>query len=112
MRDNLAVVGAIVLLVVSVVALTFGVSALGLVHLSFFGPKYQEAERKIYEETPSYVQGKEQTLAELRLEYRKAKTAGERSNIKSMIINEAATMDLDQLKDSSLRRFVRTLRED
>ena len=62
-----------------VVGLMFGLSAVGLVHYQFFAPKFQAVEREVYENTPSYIQGKEQSLSELRLEYQKAKTAGERT---------------------------------
>ncbi len=109
---TLSVVGAVVLALVVAVGLTFGLSAVGLAHLEFFGPKYQKAQREIYEQTPSYIQGKEQTLAELRLEYNRAKTAGEKNNVRSMIVNEAATVDLNLLKDKSLVRFIQNLREE
>ncbi len=106
-----AVFGGIVLAILLFVGLMFGLSALGLVHYQFFAPKFQAAEREVYEQTPSYVQGKEQSLSELRLEYQRAKTQGEKNNIKAMVINEAATVDLNLLKDRSLRRFVQDLRE-
>lgn len=112
MKDVMLFVGSVVLVLVLAVGLLFGLSAIGLVHMQVFGPRFQAVEREIYEQTPSYVQGKEQALAELRLEYNKAKDAGEKSNIRSMIVNEAATVDLNLLKDRSLSRFVQNLRED
>ena len=107
----LSIIGGVVLTAALFVGLVFGLQALGLVNYKFFGPQFQAVDREIYEYTPSYVQGKEQTLSELRLEYQRAKTAGEKANIKAMIVNEAATVNLELLKDLSLRSFVRDLRE-
>ena len=103
---GLAILGGLVLFL----ALIFGLSYAGLAHYQFFAPKFQEAERKVYEETPSFLQGKEQLLTELRLEYQRARTDGEKENIKAMILNEASTVDLNKLRDRGLRRFVEDLR--
>ena len=111
MREGLKFFGFLAIFAAVFVGILFGVSALGLIYFQFFAPKFQAAQRDVYEQTPSYVQGKEQSLAELQFEYQRAKTQGEKNNIRSMIVNEAATIDLDLIKDRNLRRFVFDMRE-
>lgn len=87
-----------------IVLFIFGLTVLDLMHFKFFAPKKDK-------QNPSYIQGKEQSLSKLRFEYQKAKTQVEKDNIQTMIINEAATVNLNLLKDKSLNRFILSLRE-
>lgn len=86
------------------------VFVIGLVNLgfnAFFAPKYQAVQRKVFEETPSYVQGKIQYLTRLEMEY---KTADEEQKpaIATLIKREASTLKEEYIP-GSLRTFIESL---
>jgi len=57
---------------VVLVALTVGGAVLSLEMYKYFAPKREEAKREVFENTPSYVRGKQQRLTDLCLEYETA----------------------------------------
>ena len=78
-----------ILFLVGTPAITLGLRAL-------FGPPSQNIERGIYENSASYIQGKNQAIAKQRLEYSKA-DAGGKSAIKGYVLHEASTVDRSKL---------------
>lgn len=79
------------------ILLTVGTPAISLGLRALFGPTSQAVERGIYENSPSYIQGKDQVIAKQKLEYAKAKDAGAKSAIKGYVLHEAATVDRSKL---------------
>lgn len=61
-----------ILTAVVLAGIAFGMQELDLLSFSFFAPKYEKVHRKVFEETPSYVQGKIQDLSNYKFQYEKA----------------------------------------
>ncbi len=110
MKEGIVAVAAIIGISILFVALLVGIEYLGLINFGFFAPRYQAVERSVFEETPSFIEGKEQELTVLRTEYNSEKDAGIKSNMRSEILNVAAAVDINKFKDASLIAFIGRLR--
>lgn len=88
----LRVLGGIVLLV----AVLWGLSAIGWTHYRFWAPKMQEARREVFVNTPSYVLGKNQFLTRLHYEWETGDPE-HRASVCATARNEAATIDPEHL---------------
>ena len=66
----------------------------------YFAPKQAEVERKVFEETPSFVQGNNQELQKQYFDYIKA-TPEQKAAMKSIILHEAAGLGPDGLQKLS-----------
>ena len=97
----------LVLLVVAVGGV-FLFGMMGLTYYSFFAPKYQAVERKIFEETPSYVQGKIQYLTRLQTQYKTEKDPDTKSAIASLIKMEASSLKEEYIPPT-LKMFINSL---
>ena len=89
----------------------FFLNAVGFINYSFWAPKYAKAERQVFENTPSYVQGKVNYLTTLRLDYERAEPGNQKNALKTAIITEAATVDHKQLPASLQASYAVTVRE-
>lgn len=85
---------------------TFGLVGLG--YYSFFAPRYQAVERKVFEETPSYVQGKIQYLTRLQMQYKTAVDPDSKSAIAALIKLEASTLN-EKYIPPTLKGFIDSL---
>ena len=74
-------------------AILAGVSYVGLYHYKWFGPKFEDARREVFENTRSYNQAKMQELAKYRLEYIRATDPIEKKAIASTIRHRFAGYD-------------------
>lgn len=70
--------------------------ALGLWDVTFWGVKTQNAQRQVFVETQSYVQGKIQNIGQECFAYHKADGA-QKEALAGEIRNEASTIDLSKL---------------
>lgn len=84
--------GVIVLLIM----LAWGSTAMNLLHFQFFAPKMEAVKREVFEQTPSYVRGKEQHLTSLCLEYARAEET-HKNILKTVILLEASEVDENRL---------------
>jgi hypothetical protein len=75
----------------------------------FFAPRQAEVQREVFEQTPSYVQGKNTYIARLRAQYETA-DEGHKESLRQLILSEAETIDDDNLTERN-RNFVNGLRE-
>ena len=73
------------------------------------GPKQAALERKIFEESPSYIQGKNQELGKLRLELETNKDEVERKALRRRILEIADQVDVSKLTSEN-QAFLRDLR--
>lgn len=101
-------IGVAVSALVLAVFLIVGGSFASLYHYKFLAPKFQAVDREVFENTPSYVQGKEQYLGRLRREYDEADTSAQKKSLRELILSEASTVDREQLS-SSLQKFLSKL---
>lgn len=96
---------------IAVAVLTFTANAIGLVNLTFWGPKYQQAHREIFEETQSYVHGKASHISRLRLEYESTESDSRKRALRGMILAESSAIDITLLPPE-LRAFIQQLQND
>jgi hypothetical protein len=75
---------------------------------SYFGPKYEQTRRDIFEQSKAHRQGMVQELQNMQFEYVKAKPA-ERDALASVILHRAADVD-EKIMPSDLRQFLASLR--
>ena len=73
-----------------------------------FGTRYQSAERDIFEQNKSYIQGKIENLERMKLEYETAEGLHKKA-LREAILTQMASFDMKQLPDH-LYRFIDDLR--
>ncbi len=95
--------------VAAIAMVVFGLHAAELVNLKLWGPRIEEARHEKFTNSTAYLQGKAQTLSRLRREYIGA-DAAHREGIRSMVVHEASTVDLNKL-DNDLAGWVRRVQE-
>ena len=96
-----ASIGSLVLLL----ALSFALGLFGLEWKKFFGVKHANVDRKIFEQSKSFVHGKTQDLAKY---YREYQLAGpkEKELLKAVIRMQFAEFDEKHLMVPALRQFL------
>lgn len=92
-----AFLGTLVLILVVVFILSFGGNGIGLANYKFWAPKQANAERQVFENTQGYVQGKAEYINKLRREYIEATDPGQKAALKTLILDEALTVDDSKL---------------
>lgn len=86
----------------------FGLQAISYGSLKFWGPKYEEAKREIFENTKSYKHGTIRDLQNLMLEYKSADNEGHKAALRVTILHRSAAFDRNELTPQ-LRQFLNTL---
>ena len=81
----------------------------GLVNFKFWAPKYEDAKREVFTHTRSYVEGKIQELAKLKLEYDRSGDETEKEALASTIRHSFAEMNSDHLP-YKLKIFLQEIR--
>lgn len=104
MKTALFVMGGLILAIVTVFALGIG----GLEYKKFFAPRSQAIDRQIFQETPSFVHGKNQQITLFMTEYKLAETDKKRATYKNLIIYEASTID-NELLNENIQAFIQEL---
>lgn len=92
----------LLLLIVVLAAIGFGLHSAGLIGNAAVG-------RAVFEQTQSYVHGKNTYIARLRMQYESPGSADNPEALRRLIIEEAETIDEDKLTPSN-RNFVARLR--
>ncbi len=89
----------------------FGFLATGgnLAIYRFWAPKQAAAERQVFLNTPSYIEGKNEYLSRLRMEYQAA-DEGHKTALREMILSEASSVDNTKLQPD-LAAFIQSLKE-
>lgn len=102
--------GCFLLAVIAIVGIDFAGNAYGLWSYTFWAPKQANAERKVFVNTNSYVQGKIDYLSRLRLAYKSSDSPTQKAALKETILTEAANVDNDKLPPD-LQAFINDLKE-
>jgi hypothetical protein len=76
----------------------------------FWAPKQANAQREVFVNTNSYIQGKTDYLNRLRFEYVASKDADQKASLRTLILSEAANVDNSKLP-IDLQAFISTLKE-
>lgn len=94
------------LVIVAFVAMiTFILPAMGLYQIQFWGVKYADANRQVFEHSKSYVHGNVRDIENLKLEYSRAKTPEEKAAILDVLHHRTVDINRDELP-ADLREFV------
>jgi hypothetical protein len=99
MKQVFAVIGAIVGAVVLLMLLSLAFGWFDVGYTKTVGKAQQNANRTVFEETQSYVEGKRQFLNKEREEYRREKDPKSKEAIRQSILHEMANFDLDKLSN-------------
>lgn len=93
-----------------VVLYGFGFAATGgdLAIYRFWAPKQENAKRVVFENTQSYVQGKQEYISRLRYQYQTAEPGAQQDALRSLILSEAANVDNSKLSPD-LESFIRSI---
>ena len=98
------------------VMLFFGVlgfvgNGMGLISYQFFGPKWADAERDVFENTNSFSKGKIQETIKYKLEYDRSTSVIEKNAIKSTIAMSLSDFDEDKfVKSNELKAFIKKMK--
>jgi hypothetical protein len=94
----------VALVIVVAVIFLYGIGFLmtggDLVIYRFWAPKQENAKRVVFENTQSYVQGKQEYLSRLCQQYRDTASADQKASLRTMILDEASTVDNSKLSGS------------
>lgn len=102
----LCVFGAIV----AIVCLIFGLGLLGIGYTKTIGKGQANANRQVFEQTQSYVEGKRQQLTKYRLEYLTTKDSVSKEAIRETILMDFANFDANKLP-VDLQQFLNQLKQ-
>ena len=103
---TVAFVFGVIIAIILAIAVAFTIELGGLEWSMFFKPKYQNVERKTFEQSQSYVMGMTTTLAKRFDEYNKATSPSDREAIQNMVKMEFADFDIETVRSAALRNFL------
>lgn len=103
MKSLLAYIGIPIAGIAVIIGLLWG----GIQVYAWLMPQQKAAERKVFEETPSFVHGKIQYLSRLRVQYESA-DGNQRESLKRLILMEASMVPPEKLPQE-LQSFLRGL---
>ena len=93
-------------------ALGWGLQELDVFRQGHFQPKYEQVRRNTFETSRAFNEGVAQELSQLYRDYSKTKDEGEKTAIKSVVLQRVAGYDIEQLNNPQLRSFVRQMMGD
>ncbi len=105
MKDGIMITAGVAAALIGALALAFTGGSLSIYR--YWAPEFREAQREVFEQSPSYVQGKISHLARLRTAY-EASEGNQRTAMREQILVEAATLDPIHLP-ANLRSFINNL---
>lgn len=95
---------------IAIYALGFAATGGDLIIYRFWAPKQANAQREVFVNTNSYIQGKTDYLSRLRLEYTTSKDPDQKAALKTLILSEAVNVDNSKLP-MDLQGFIQSLKE-
>jgi hypothetical protein len=103
-------IGLAFLLLILLYGIGFLATGGNLAIYRFWAPRQANAEREVFVNTNSYIQGKTDYLSRLRFEYQSAKDADQKAALRTLILSEAANVDNSKLP-TDLQGFIASLKE-
>lgn len=104
------IIGYVLLAVLVIYGLGFVATGGDLLIYKFWAPKRANAERQVFEQTQSYVQGKVEYLTRLRYEYKTSVDPAQKKALGQLVIDEASTIDNSKLS-YDLQVFISTIKD-
>lgn len=108
MKDGLKVFLGFIGIVVLFLALNLGFGWFDVFKTKTVGKAKQDAQREVFENTQSYVEGKRQEALKYRLEYMKADSS-DREAIRMVVVQGFANFDEEKLP-IELRNFIHDMK--
>lgn len=108
MKEWFKLFGFVFLILVAFYVLGFFATGGSLAIYRFWAPKIEDARREVFEQTQSYVQGKNTYISRLRLQYEFTK-GGQRESLRRLVLSEAATIAEENLTPTN-RVFISSLK--
>ena len=105
MKNVLTTIGIVLAGIIIMVGLYFGLGYLGVIGTKTIGKAQQNANREVFEQTQSYVEGKRQEALKLYQEYQNAPDDESRRAIKSIASQSFANFDETKLSPT-LQQFI------
>ena|ERR1700722_9674690 len=106
---GLKLTGAVLGFIVVCYTLGFLITGGNLAMYRFWAPKQAAAQRQVFEQTQSYVEGKIAHLALLQTQYELATDFNEKMILRTYILSEASTVEEDNLPPRTVA-FLNSLR--
>jgi len=89
----------------------FVANGTGLITYKFFGPKWENARREVFENTNSFTKGKNQEATRLMFQYNQATDPVEKNAIKQTIALSFADFNEDKYtKSIELKAFIKRMK--
>jgi hypothetical protein len=107
-KELLKIIGYAFIALVFLYASGFLATGGDLAIYRFWAPKMEDARREVFEQTQSYVQGKNTYISRLRLQY-ESTSGNQRESLRRLILSEAETIDDSNLTPANLA-FVNEIR--
>lgn len=108
MKEGFKFFGVALLVLVAIYALGFLATGGNLAIYRFWAPQMEDARREVFEQTQSYVQGKNTYIGRLRLQYESTE-GRQREALRRLILTEAETIDTENLTPAN-QAFINSLR--
>lgn len=109
MKTGFKAFGISVVCLIALYGLGFLATGGDLVIYRFWAPKQENARRQVFQNTQSYVQGKVEYISRLRYQYSVATDDDQKAALKTLILDEASTVDASQLPND-LQAFIFNLK--
>ena len=107
-----ATVGTVIGILVVVLGLTWILQGNDFFLYKYFGPKYEQTRRQIFEQSRAFNQGMVQELQNMQFEYIKA-TPEHQKALASIILHRASGYNLnDPIVPADLRSFIEQLKRE
>jgi hypothetical protein len=101
---------AFISIIIIVGALDLGFGWFGVFKTKTIGKQQQNANREVFKETQSYVDGMAQELSNLKFEYDKATEDIDKKAIENKIRHDFADFNENNLQSEDLRTWLKTIR--
>lgn len=106
------VAGAVIGVLVAVLAFTWVVQGNDFFMYKYFGPKYEQQRREIFEQSRAFNQGMVQELQNMQFEYVKA-APEQKEALASIILHRSSGYNLnDPIVPADLRSFIEQLKRE
>lgn len=99
---------AILILMIGIYGLGFLATGGDLAIYRFWAPKQANAQRVVFENTQSYVQGKQEYISRLRYQYQSAEPGPSKDALRTLILSESANVDIGKLSPD-VQAFLRSI---
>ena len=105
-KNVLLAIGAIIAAIVVLGVFVFVGNGVDLANYAFWEPKKQAAERHVFENTPSYIQGKNQDLAKYHHEWVTDTSSESRQAIEALVRQQFGSFDKTKIEDQELAAWL------